>query len=381
MPPSLLHSSSPHSTLIPQSVPCSLSPSLLSLEVCPSTSGETGLLSDNRSSVTPLNPRPPLSVCCSQSQIAQWGDVSSWGWNKLREGRGITSFIRDTMAASHIAACHYSSSFNGNIWTPAVGYNFFLPVNSWSRSSAGETIVQRFPSPQLPPPLWSEVPLCGIQRLLGWRRFWYPMWTWTLCATVWSSIVAWTRTSKTCPDSPRLLCSGATTTPGPSCGVACAASCSDKRSLTDKCTYPGCPSPFILVFPAVLFITLSLPSVCAVMLSVFLSMCTPSPLRVFSLNACWLLFWSDAAPTVEAVIQHCGICHPTSLIKNKNSTSASLLWHVVFVCNSRLFSTVILDGVCTDEVENHHFTKFLWWLRQSAIKNNCALSHLPLLHT
>lgn len=127
MPPSLLHSSSPHSTLIPRSVYCSLSPSLLSLEVCPSTSGEAGLLSDNRSSVTPLNPRPPLSlsVCRSRSQIAQWGDVSSWRWNKLREGRGITSFIRETMAASHFAACLYSSSFNGNIWKPAVGYTFF----------------------------------------------------------------------------------------------------------------------------------------------------------------------------------------------------------------------------------------------------------------
>lgn len=156
---------------------------------------------------------------------------------------------------------------------------------------------------------------------------------------------------------------------------SCAQQAAQTKGLWLMCTHTGCPSPFIFVFPAVLFITLSLPSVCAVMLSVFLSMCTPSSPRGFSLNARWLLFWSDAALTVEAVIQHCGICHPTSLIKNKNSTSASLLWHVVFVCHSRLFSTVMFDGVFTDEVENHHFTKI------SLMVETISLTHSPLLHT
>lgn len=57
LPPSLLHSSSPHSAFhstVCLLLPLSLPPSLLSLEVCPSTSGEAGPLGDNRSSVTPL---------------------------------------------------------------------------------------------------------------------------------------------------------------------------------------------------------------------------------------------------------------------------------------------------------------------------------------
>lgn len=122
MPPSLIHSSSPHSNstvflLLPLSLPSLFGG--VSINIWRRRAAQWQ--QEFSHSPEPPPPTLSLSVCRSRSQIAQWGDVSSWRWNKLREGRGITSFIRETMAASHFAACLYSSSFNGNIWAPAVG--------------------------------------------------------------------------------------------------------------------------------------------------------------------------------------------------------------------------------------------------------------------
>lgn len=119
----------------------------LSLEVCPSTSGEAELLTDSGSPFTP--PSPSLfsrslsfslaqslcmCACCCGSQIAHWGDAGSWLWSELREGhqRGPTiRLIKDTMAASFSTSSpppHHSFLF----WSEF--QSLFLKLDCWSDS-------------------------------------------------------------------------------------------------------------------------------------------------------------------------------------------------------------------------------------------------------
>lgn len=144
----------------------------------------------------------------------------------------------------------------------------------------------------------------GIQWLLGWRRFWCLMSTWTQCVNVWSSTAVWTRTSIICLDSRRPRCSRGTATPGPSYGVVSAASCWDKRSLTRAHT--GCVSS--LLFICTLYLSLCHFHLFALPLfyaqCVPLHVCTICP-SVILLMQSWLLFLSDSCIDSEEQRQWC----------------------------------------------------------------------------
>lgn len=164
----------------------------LSLEVCPSTSGEAELLTDSGSPFTP--PSPSLfsrslsfslaqslcmCACCCGSQIAHWGDAGSWLWSELTE-RGIsvdllsglsrTPWQHRSLLLLLLLITHSSFEVNFRVFF----WNLIAEATHWSlRASVGiRAPILFIVRGVLPPPVfrWER-----NSQALAWRRSWYRM--------------------------------------------------------------------------------------------------------------------------------------------------------------------------------------------------------------